>query len=261
MQITFCASPKSETQKELFARAAAGLRLHGVETFQADEYPSRTENVACWGWRKGERLRCMGYNVLVFERAYLGDRFHWTSLAWNGLNGRGNFCLRPNPDPARFHQNFTLAPWKETGDIIVIMGQVPGDMSLLGQDMTGFYEEAALELERLHKKPVYFRPHPVGRNFTPRIPTLEGDLQDALDRAFLVVTYNSNSGVDAVVKGVPAISMDHGSMAWGVTGHSLSDRIMPDREQWAVTLAHCQWTPDEIDTGAYWERLKCGAAI
>lgn len=259
--ITFCASQTSATQQDLFTRAAAGLRGIGVNAMMICNQQPETHYVACWGWRKGERLRQRGHDVLVFERGYLGDRFHWTSIAWNGLNGRGKFGVPWEVDSERFEKFYSMKPWNPDGEYIVIMGQVPGDMSLMGYDMTGYYEQIATRLAGIYGRPVFFRPHPVGRNFDPRIPVIGGTLDEVLANAFLVVAYNSNSTVDAVVNGIPAITLDAGGMARDVTGHNLSDRIMPDRTRWAARLAHCQWSPEEIDNGDYWKRMSsCAAA-
>lgn len=256
-EITFLPSTRSQSQNALFSRACKGLKELGVNA-SVRHYGSGTKAVACWGWRKGQELKKQGHDVLVFERAYLGDRFSWTSIAWNGLNARGDFCLPKVITPERFERNFQpLAPWKEDGDYILIMGQVPGDMSLQGLDLTCFYEDIAQQLTAHYGMPVYYRPHLHGRtNFKPRVPLMEGDLETAIAGAFLVVTYNSNSGVDAVVRGVPALSYDKGSMAWEVTGHAVDAIIRPDRAAWAHRLAHCQWTPEEIDRGDYWERMS-----
>lgn len=257
-EIQFYAS--SSHQVELFKKAAKGARKYGIRSFVSPEDPT-LKNVACWGWRNGRRFRAHGHNVLVFERGYLGDRFKWTSVAWNGLNNYGDFCLPEKVSFDRFEQNFTMKPWRHNGDLIVVMGQVPGDMSLRGRDLTEFYTDAGKRLAAIHKKEVVFRPHPVGVergcNFRPRLKHVYGDLQETLDKAFMVVTFNSNAGVDAVINGIPALSFDKGSMAYEVTGHKFSDRITPDREDWAARLAHCQWTPDEITNGDYWERMAC----
>lgn len=249
----------SQTQYDLFHKAANGLKKYGVEAKVHWNLQPKVKNVACWGWRKGEVLRAHGYNVLVFERAYLGDRFYWTSIGWNGLNGRADFCLPDKVSADRFRDNFELKPWKKNGEKIIVMGQLRGDMSLQGLDLTEFYERWARELELRYNKPVFFKEHPTKphMNFNPRIPRYKGNLEEALSEAFLVVTYNSNSGVDAVVNGIPALSFDKGSMAYSVTGHTINDRITPVREEWAYKLAHCQWTPKEIENGDYWERMKC----
>lgn len=229
----------------------SGIKKHGVDG----------EFVVCWGWRKGKEYADLGQKVLVFERGYLGDRLKdWTSIAWNGLNGRGDFCLPEKVDFNRFKHNFgEIKPWKKDGDLIVIMGQIVGDMSLGGKDLTVWYENIARAMALHHNKKVVFRPHPHvshnRRNFKPNIDIFDGTLHQALDRAYMVVTYNSNAGVDAVLNGIPSYSADIGSMAYDVTSHEICDRIMPDRKDWAARLAHCQWTAQEIANGDWVKRF------
>lgn len=256
-EISLCPGKGSHTQNELFENALAGLKAQGVKACITNAEPS-TKVIGMWGWRKAAEMRQRGHEVLVFERGYLGDRFHWTSIGWNGLNGYADFALPEQVTGERFLKHFSLKPWRPDGEIIVIMGQVHGDASLRGSDLTKFYEGAAAQLSAKWGKPVYFRNHPMGNNFAPKIPFITEPMHQVLARAFLVVAFNSNSTVDAVINGVPTIAFDRGSMAWDVTGHEAGERIMPDREAWAYRLAHCQFSPDEIKSGAYWERLaKC----
>lgn len=234
----------------IWDRVKSGLAAKGVD-YCVSSNP-KTEIVACWGWRKGDELRKKGHEVLVFERAYLGDRFYYTSIGWNGLNGHADFRLKNE----HLKGDFTLKPWHD-GEYIVIMGQVSGDASLKGQNMTLLYEEWAKKAEKHYNMPVYFRPHPNTQrgNFNPKIEHIGGDLSDVLDKCHLVMCYNSNSSVDAVVNGVPCITFDKGSMAYEVTGHDICDRIKPNRGEWLARISNCQWTPEEITNGDYVERI------
>lgn len=186
------------------------------------------------------------------ERGYLGDRFAWTSLAWNGLNGLAEF---PHVEATadRFEENFTMQPWKTGGDYVLIMGQVPGDQSLRGMDLMPWYGQVAMNAQTAYEMPVMFRQHPLslprGRQRPRYTQPSVGSLQEALDGAAVVVTFNSNSAVDAVVAGVPSVALDRGSMAWDVSAHRLGDIRRPDREAWAHRLAWRQWIIGEIEDG------------
>ena len=235
--------------------AGDALRDHGFKVYEGSSPQSR--DVVVWGWRNGEKLKRKGHNVLVFERGYIGDRFKNTSIAWNGLNGHGDF-KEPNPDKDRFLQHAEIKPWRKDGDYIVIMGQVAGDMSLQGRNLTLDYELWADIAENHYNKPVYFRPHPNTRQgFNPNIERINGDLQECLDGAHLVITYNSNSSVDAVLNGVPAVTMGKGSMSKLVTSQDVRVRLKPRRAQWAYRLASCQWSEQEIKRGDFIARMFC----
>lgn len=255
MQFTVIANPRGPHQCEHQAAIIKGLAAHGIASKATSARYSETHHVACWGWRIGKEMRARGHDVLVMERGYLGDRFSWTSLGWNGLNGRATFPQAPQDNGARFAQHFEMKPWKGGGYYVLIMGQVPGDASLQGKDMLPWYSAAAAESARAYGLPVKFRPHPLAikkghRKMPKGVEISTGSLEDALSGAAIVITYNSNSGVDSVLAGVPTLSFDCGSMAYDVTGHKIGEFIKPDRDQWASDLAWKQWQLSEIESGA-----------
>jgi hypothetical protein len=258
MRLTVIASPSAPHQLRHQEMMGQGLKKIGIEPVPIiSTYANsvKTELVACWGWRLGKQLRDKGHEVLVMERAYLGDRFNWTSLAWNGLNGRGEFPPAPDDMGKRFADNFSMKPWRQTsGDYVLILGQVPGDASLQGRNLMPWYESIAVLAKDAYGLPVYFRQHPGcakrGVNQMPR-HTLKsvGSLEEALAGAHVTVTFNSNSGVDSVIAGVPNLTLDQGSMAWEVSGHQVGDYVTPDRDSWAHSLAWKQWRLEEISSG------------
>jgi hypothetical protein len=224
---------------------AEGLAAHGVPVaLTYITHRVQTERVACWGWRQGRVLHAEGHSVLVMERGYIGDRMGtWSSLAWNGLNGRGNVAAIPDDGGDRFNEHHAglLKPWNPDGEYVLIAGQVPGDAAIAGCDMPGWYAAQAAKPWGL---PVRFRPHPLAHRKGPIKPVpgaqvMNGDLAIALEGAAWVVTYNSNTAVDSYLAGKPTHVDDEGSMAWNVT----------NREQWAHRLAWRQWRMDEIESG------------
>lgn len=247
----------SEHQETHADALETGLNVHGI-TVQRTASVEHAEagHVACWGWRTGQRLRELGKQVLVMERGYLGDRFAWTSLGWNGLNNRAQFGVK-NDGGERFRRHFgdLLQPWNPTGDYLLIVGQVPGDASLQGRDLSSWYAEQA-KLAAAMGLPARFRPHPeaLKRGYQKAVPgadVLGGDLQSALRGAALVATWNSNTGVDALLAGKPVTVADPGSMVWE-QAQGLRRGAQPDRESWAARLAWCQWSLDEIRSGEAW---------
>jgi len=254
MPITVIAKPSAPHQVTHQQALIEGFKAHGVNAIGApNSYHIKTKSVACWGWKMGKRLRAAGHDVLVIERGYLGDRFKWTSLAWNGLNGHGEFP-RIDGSSDRFATHFGLTPWQTNGDYVLVMGQVPGDESLQGRDLLSWYADAAKTAEKVYQKPVLFRPHPeaIRKGYKQKLTGFENcflPLRDSLQFAHAVVTFNSNSAVDAVVQGVPCIVFDKGTMAWDVAGKKIGERITPSRERWAAALAWKQWSMDEIASG------------
>lgn len=258
------------------AAVGEGLNRHGIEVeIRGDAHrapgPPAGDFAVCWGWRKGAQLRARGYDVLVVERGYIGDRREWTSLAWNGLNGRGDFCLEDGvrrPDAARRALlKEMVKPWRPAArrksDIILLMGQVPQDQSLQGKDLEPWYRDMARQARLAHGLPVLFRPHPVAvqkrRHRFNGLAESGGTLSQDLARAWGVVTFNSNSAVDAVLAGVPAMTVDPGAMAWAVTAHEMNMLGQrPPRAAWAARVSWCQWQLGELCAGVWWDRMQAG---
>ena len=236
-----------------------GLRALGISSkrfFQS--VGVYTPTVACWGWRVGSVLRHAGADVLVMERGYLGDRFKWTSLCWNGLNGHGTFPPSPDDGGERFrtHHGHLMKPWREGGEYVLLVGQVPGDASLKGRDLRPWYAECARRAAKRFGMPVMFRAHPLAHRrggvfVVPGTKMQHGSLGEAFAGAAAVISYNSNTTVEAVLAGIPTVCIDRGSMAFEMCSHDIdAPLVRPDRERWAHDLAWKQWTIDEIRSGA-----------
>lgn len=253
---------KIETSNEIINGKPFDIFLKDIFNKHGIDYKNKHENVVItWGWHKGYYYRLLGYEVLVFECGYVGNRTNnWFSIGWNNLNNRADFKLPKDfVSTGRFNNFFHLKDWKNGGDKIIIAGQFIEDMSVQGLNLSPFYEKLYTLLSKKYNLPVYFKQKPLKKsvrtNFTHNIPIFQGDMKKALEEAAFIVTFNSNSAVDAVINGVPAITFDKGSMAWDVTSHDISEIIKPDRSLWAEKLAHCQWSIEEIENGDWLERL------
>ena len=234
------------------AAFAAGLERHGWDVRRTFEYEP-CDLLVMWGVRRREAIEAQRKrgDICVLERGYLLDRMKdWASVSFGGeLNGRAEF-RGPLADATRWKEHFAhlMQPWK-SGEYALILGQVPGDMSVRGVDLEGFYSKAR---EAFKGMPVRFRHHPV---HAERNRITSTSLADDLAGAAVAVTWNSNSGVDAVLAGVPTVAMDEGSMAWDVTGHALEMPQTPDRKKWAHKLAWCQYNKAELASGECWARV------
>lgn len=266
------ARPRSDHQQSWGGAFAAGLRRHGWDVEICSE-PKGADLLVMWGIRNFGAIdmqRRAGGEICILERGYLGDRFKWTSVSFGGgLNGRAEF-RGTSACPGRFFSNFggLLRPWRRCDGYALLVGQVPGDMSLavVGGRLDRWYAQTAAELISLGYD-IRFRAHPEAVKRGYRAPNIKGvspiggTLAEAIAGAGLVVTYNSNTGVESVLAGAPTMAADHGSMAWDVTSHIPGDVLTPVREEWAARLAWCQWTVDEIASGECWARVgQCALA-
>lgn len=249
---------------------AEGMKRHPVKV-ELKTFPEHSEcDVAvCWNHRNHKLFRqqqAVGKHYLVLERGFIGDRVHWTSIGFDGLNGRADFVVKDMPHD-RFRKHFAalMRPWKKNGRYVLVNAQCQGDASVA--PYVNFRKWAARTVKACHTrfpgKLIMWRPHPVEveRGCACDIEgatTSKGrTLAEDLAGAYAVVTFNSNSGVDAVMAGVPTFTFDEGAMAWPMAAHNFDEnRVFPSRIQWAADLAYKQWSMDELKQGVPWSYLK-----
>lgn len=166
-----------------------------------------------------------------------------------------------------------LRPYRTTGSHVLIVGQKPGDASLRGCNIVDWMINTVTEVRRYTDRPIVVRAHPAAlprdfpkmkkafganRNVRLDIPPT-GTINDALRDCWAAVTYSSSAAINALLNGIPAISMSPASMAWPVTDHDLSKVDNPtlhEREQWLYDLCYAQWSVEETARGLVWARLK-----
>lgn len=103
---------------------------------------------------------------------------------------------------------------------------------------------------------VIFRSHPKSPFEIDGVESSSLSMQEELERVRLLVTYNSTSGVEAILAGVPAVCLDPNAHWYEVsskeTGGSRDELTMPSEEEvraYLHRLAYSQWTIDEIAEG------------
>lgn len=201
----------------------------------------------------------LGKQVVILETGYInrgdGPENHY-ACGLGGLNGRADF--KNQNSPADRAEGIRLQPWKQ-GKNIVVCGQVPWDASVDFTDHREWLERTVRGIFLRTDRPVVFRPHP--KAGLPPIPGAiysTRPLAEDLEDAWCCVTFNSNSGVEAAMAGVPVFAFDEGSMVWPIANKTL-DKIenpeMPDRQQWLSDLCYAQWTPQEMAEGLAWRHL------
>jgi hypothetical protein len=218
-------------------------------------------------------LRGLLHRRLGFYRPY--DEFR------AGLGGvtraTGDFCLE-SIDPLRLVQlrkRLALpapAPYRKSGEHIVVFGQTPGDASLDGIDINQWIVSNIRRLLEVSKRRIVLRLHPRALTDAQSITSMLGpdcgvllqnparvSLGEALDGAWAAVTYSSGAAIDALMRGVPVVAMSPGSFAYDVAEHSVDTIEAPqfhDREPWLNRLAHCQWSLTELREGTAWRRFE-----
>lgn len=262
-EITIVRRVSTKSQNDHCEAMCEGLKTIGIPFVynKTLSMPIKTKKLSMWGWKVGSELRAKGHDILVMEHAYIGDRKHYTSLGWNGLNGHAQFPEYPDDGGKRFQEiGGVINPWRENPNgYVLILGQLKGDASLYGFDAETGYNKWVRELLKRGER-VLFRHHPESikhkRQWDIKGAEIsQGSLQEALDGCKYAIVYNSNSAVDAILNGTPCVAMDKGSMVYELCGKGIGDIIRPDREKVLNQVAHSQWTLSEIATGEPLKKL------
>lgn len=199
---------------------------------------------------------------IVIERGFI-HRERYFMVGWGGLNGRANYLNAGSPADRWEELGISLSPWRKTGKHIVLCGQVPWDASVQHTDHVQWCRQTIQRLGSLTNRGIRFRPHPlqpeaVDVSNLPVQISLGVDLQEDLEDAWAVVTFNSNAGVEATLAGVPAFVADAGGMGYSILNKDLQlieSPCTPDRHQWLCNLAYTQWTLGEIASGQAMQHL------
>lgn len=256
---------------------ANGLSKHGVkyDLFSREKLDSikSYDFGVVWGLKNALLLKQYGIkNVLIIENAYLnniqGPNKEWVSCGWNGLNGRADFCNK-NSQSDRWNKHFNDGRLLEYSDgkYILIPLQIQHDQSLKYVNKNISYQRICEEIRKFTDLPIIIKDHPTRPGTQRKIISIKNlkyidpkiPIEKAIKYAKVVVTINSNAGVDSVIAGKPVINMDCGSMVWDIAERDFT-RInlphWPDRTQWCNDIAYAQWHPTELESGEAWEHLK-----
>ncbi len=204
-------------------------------------------------WGKKNEHRANGRPWLCLEAGYINgntgdyhvDRRRFISTGWCGMHGRA-YPTPVRPSDRWDALNIELVPWRMGGRYALILGQHPGDAASAGCRPDEITEQALSVYDK-----VRVRPHPL---LNPNLRTLADDLEGAR----VAITWNSTAAVEAVIAGIPTVTLDEGSIAWPVTSHVVGETYTGSREMWCYNLAYRQWTHDELRSGEAWETIKHG---
>lgn len=213
-----------------------------------------------------KQFRDSGRDVVVLEVGMLRRGITW-KMGLNGVNRRARFGQGVIPNRAQ-QLGLELKSWQQ-GQNIVIAAQRSDSEQWTGLPSANTWlQETVDKIKTYTNRPIVVRPHPRQAlapitGVTVRNPQAIANTYDSFDfdaelaNAWAVVNENSGPGSQAIIAGVPAfVGID--SLAAPVANLNLADiekPWMPDRTAWLETIAHSEWTVDEIASGVPIKRL------
>lgn len=204
----------------------------------------------------------------------------WYRIGVNGfLADTGRFYRQNQNYPAdRWNKisnalGVQLKSWSDSGDVVIVALQLPGDASLRGTNITEWAADTIEQLREHTNRPIILRTPQLDREFDRdnilRITRVDGvsiqqgtkeNLFATLDDAYATVTFSSGFGIDSVIRGTPTIAMDPGNFAYSLGNNKLSqiENLVRsnDRQQWLNNLAYAQWSRQEIKNGEAWAHIR-----
>ena len=229
-----------------------------------------------------------------FDRMETRDKGYFRiALYDSALFHRGIFNLPHQANSTRFHSilkatNSRIRPYRKRGNHILYALQVPRDRSLVGLDIftAAQYDLVALRTHTSRKIIVTVSPVMVQKLWAIKrlrneslqnyfylkklcetldieiydnFKTQEEDSSQFFKDCWCVVCHSSGVAVEAIMAGVPAITLHPASFVYPICSHDLSEVENPkmaDRIAWFSRLAYCQWTLAEIEGGEVWRHFQ-----
>jgi hypothetical protein len=238
------------------------------------------------------KIQSSGKPVIVWEEGSFRRLPQYKKFGWHTYLNTGEFNNH-DVDDQRWREisqanNLHIHDWESPGDEILIMGQIDFDSALISMYDDGYHSfnhwvETMIARVRFYTdRPIRIRPHPlaaksfvgiadrfnskyknvsVSDNLVGRTAVSGGaGLYLDLARAWCVITYTSNSAVEAVCEGVPVFAMSPENITWDVAHHDLADiehlDYGIDTTCWFHRVAYTMWCPEEIAAGKTWAHLK-----
>ena len=226
-----------------------GKRLDASECLREQVFPADGDFLIQWGFKPTRSLLSAieaKVPYAIIDLGYGSARTSRFSVSINGFHGtawRDPKVLDRPPRPA-----YGYSDWRSgKGSKVIVVGQMPNDQSLRGQDIDAWMGRAATAASEAFGKPVIKRPHPKMLNpweqhkFVP--------FERELDDAYAVVTWTSTAGIESVLAGVPTIAMHRGSMVYGLSAQDMKLRTPPGRQAFVHELSwrEWSWTPTDLD--------------
>lgn len=250
-------------QIEAMQALGSGLAEHGIEACISDSHPGQPcDLLVTWGTKGPKPGPDMPH--LILEGGYINgdsgdytaDRLRFISYSWNRVHALSDPFARPvapglpwpEAKPDRWDAiGLELKPWKEPTDSprVLLMEQCPGDAAAPPPQSWRNVKARIADFDHT------VRPHPLMQATC--------DLVEDLSRTDICVTWASTGAVEAIIEGIPCITLSPSCIAWPVSSHDFETELFRgNREEWAYNLAYRQWTLSELASGQAWEYMGRG---
>lgn len=224
----------------------AGRLKEALRAYPLAGKPAIYVDLGFWGRKQGGRFA--GYHKISVNgrhpTAYFQDRPHDFSRA-------AVFKLKPEP-------------WRkpDPGAPIILAGMGPKGAHAEGYRPQQWEAQMVKIMRQFTDRPIHYRPKPNWPAATPIPGTVMlnrlAPLEQALAGAHCVVSHHSNTGVEALVAGIPNFTTEGVAVPLSRTDLvKIEDPLLSEhRMQWLADVAWTQFSIAEMASGLAWRHLK-----
>lgn len=205
-----------------------------------------------------DQARRHGLDYWYIDTGYLGNhkRKSYLRVCKNSIHASGEIIARPRDRLDRLQVDTTQI--SRGGSVLIVPPDIKQAVHFSIDNVDTWLADTVSRIQNLTDRPIQIRHRPASRTTRMSADTLVQALAQDIN---VVVTFISNSGVEAVLHDIPVISLGP-SACVKVSPWSL-DQIdaVPDidteiKEAWMRHLSYCQFTQHEMRTGQAWKILN-----
>lgn len=210
-----------------------------------------------------------------WSRRYRGNRYGYHRFSINSHHPVDYFQKVKHPQDRADELGITLEHWKNGGSYILLCGMSDKAAGVVGLGYHEWERDAVRQIAKVTKRPIWFRPKArkqgtyekiTGATLMPPRTRLDekgypiSDIAVALADAFCVVSHHSNTGIDAIIAGVPCFQVDGVALPMGLSDfrkiETPKEPTQDERRQWANDVAYTQFNLEEMRAGVPWRHFK-----
>ncbi len=203
---------------------------------------------------------------VFMDMGYWRREHSYYKVAVNARHGTDYFMRTPRTGERWDKLGIKLKPKRlnvQGHGVVLVPGMSAKAAWSFGLKNEQYERQIIPQIKKLTSRPIVYRPKPSwsgAQSIVGSVLDKHTPLDAALANAHCVVGHHSNVGADAIVAGVP-VMMKYGiGSVMGVNNlAAIEEPWFPadsTREQWAANAAYCQWTVNEMHSGACWQFLK-----
>jgi len=200
-----------------------------------------------------DQARRYGLDYWYIDTGYLGNhkRKSYLRICKNSIHASGAITARPRDRLDRLQVDTTQIA-RGNSVLIIPPDTKQADHFDIGNVDT-WLADTVTRIQDLTDRPIQIRHRPASRTTRMASDTLVQALTQDIN---VVVTFISNSGVEAVLHDIPVISL--GPSACLDQIDAVPDIDTEVKEAWMRHLSYCQFTEHEMRTGQAWKILNPG---